>query len=244
METITSTQNNLVKEIAKLQTSKGRKELGQFVVEGLRACTTFIKNGYTPLYLFITEKIDSPKFDETETVLVTEQVMKKMSSASAPSGILAVFEIPANPSKELISAGLVMANVSDPGNMGTLIRSAAAFGYKTVVVVEGCDPYSPKVIQASAGSLPSVNMFIWSWKELIEAKQNLVLIALDAHGNKKPAEVYGNQNLFVVGNEAHGINPAWLKDCDKKVSLPMPGKTESLNAAVAGSLILALNAYN
>jgi TrmH family RNA methyltransferase len=242
MEIISSVSNNLVKAVVKLQTPKGRKEALQFIVEGQRACTTFIENGYDPVFIFITETIQNlpDQLNELEVTQVSGPVMKKMSNAVNPSGFLAVFEIPNNPTFTELSSGLVLSQISDPGNMGTLIRSAAAFGYKSVVVVEGCDPYSSKVLQASAGTLPLVKLFRWSWQELIENKHDLQLIALVAQDGQEPQAVTTPENLFVVGNEAHGIKPEWVKNCDQQITLPMLGNTESLNAAVAGSIVLAL----
>ncbi|MFS8506815.1 MAG: RNA methyltransferase [Candidatus Babeliales bacterium] len=237
---LSSVNNQLVKEVIKLKTVKGRQKATHFIVEGQRACSTFIQNGYTPVHLFATEKnLDYAEKLFNNTLLVTEALFQKMSSAKTPSGILALFAIPNTVNNKKLSAGLVLADIADPGNMGTLIRSAAAFNYKTVVIVGGCNPYSPKVLQATAGTLPLVNLFLFSWPELLQYKKDLRLTALVVKDGKSPQELKGNR-LFVVGNEARGINPVYLKDCDDLVTLPMPGNTESLNAAVAGSLILAL----
>ena len=109
--------------------------------------------------------------------------------------------------------------------MGTLIRSAAAFGHTSVVIIDGCDPFSPKVIQATAGTLPLVNLFIWSWQELQHYKFKLKLIGLVVKDGKTPQELNFNDVLFVIGNEAHGIPEEWVKECNELLTLPMPGKT-------------------
>jgi RNA methyltransferase, TrmH family len=124
--------------------------------------------------------------------------------------------------------------------MGTLIRSCAAMNYKTVVCIKGTDPWSPKVVQASAGTIGMVNIFQVTWDELIQNKQNLNLCALVVSGGNKPQDIDLSNTLLVVGSEAHGIPDEWLGQCEQKLTLPMPGKTESLNAAVAGSIALYL----
>lgn len=174
--------------------------------------------------------------------LVTEPVMNKMSPSVTPSGILGVFEIPKNPPLTSLSDGIVLAHIADPGNMGTLIRTAAAMNVSSVVIVDGVDPYSPKVIQASAGCLALVNLFCIDWKTLVHgAKQaQLTLVALVVTGGQNPEKISLKKSLLVVGSEAYGIPGEWLKDCNQAMTLPMPGKTESLNAAIAGSIALYL----
>lgn len=243
MKEIHSVQNELIKETVKLKTAKGRKQAGKFVVEGERSCRTFIEQGFVPSVLFATEsmhKVAHTLFLEN-SVLVPGHVMKKISSATTPSGLLAVFEIPPVPDPKHLSSGLVLVGINNPGNMGTLIRSCAAFGYKSIVVVEGCDPYCPKTIQATAGTLPFVQVFKLRWQELLAYKKDFELVALVVQDGKPPQLVTNAKTLFVIGSEAHGIRPEWLAQCDQKISIPMPGKTESLNASVAGSIALAIH---
>ncbi len=167
--------------------------------------------------------------------------MEKMSTTKTPSGYLAVFTIPPKP-QPTFERGIVLANITDPGNMGTLIRSATAMNVKTVVIVDGVDPWSPKVVQASAGTVGSVALLECSWQELLTYKQDKQLCAFVVKNGKTPQELELNDMLLVIGNEAHGISNDWLNDCEFTCTLPMPGNTESLNAAVAGSIALYLMA--
>lgn len=241
MKNISSVQNPLIKTICKLQTAQGRKQAKQFVVEGHRTVQTFIEHGYKPVYLFVTEKNKATlsKMDAIETFLVSDLVMNKISSAVNPSGILCIFAMPKNPEPAQLGSGLVLANITDPGNMGTLIRSAAAFGAQSVVIIDGCDVFSPKVLQATAGALPLIKLFIWNWQELLQNKKNLELCALVVTDGTNPEKITKN-SLLVVGNEAHGLPAEWANSCDQKITLPMTGNTESLNAGVAGSIALYL----
>ncbi len=241
MKEIYSTQNDLIKQIVTLQTPKGRETHREFIVEGLRACLGFIESGYIPTLFFITDH-SIPKalhnVPRNIFIFVSPEVMQKMSATKSASGMLAVFPLPHAADPKTLTSGLVLGNSADPGNMGTLIRSCAAFGYKSVVVIGGCDPFSPKVVQASAGALALVTIFEWTWEQLLEHKKNLHLAALVAKGGKTLQQIPQENILWVVGNESRGIEQDWLPSCDYLVTLPMPGNTESLNAAVAGSLAL------
>ncbi len=238
---ITSTTNPTIKQIVRLHTSKGRKDLQQCIAEGIRTIETLIKAGWQPSMLYATRELYQKACEQFSTATITEvsdAVMKKMSSAITPSGLLAVFALPSKPSPSLLDSGIVLAGVRDPGNMGTLIRTCAAFGKKSVVVIDGCDPFSPKVLQSSAGTIAYTNIFQWSWQELLHYKQRAELIALVAHNGQNPEQITAKNTLLVIGSEAHGIRPEWLSSCEQKVTIPMPGGTESLNAAIAGAVAM------
>ncbi len=244
MNEITSRNNQLVKDIVALHQTKKRKQMHQFIAEGIRTCTTLIQAGLQPINVFVT----SPLLNETKTliaeeniILVTDAVMKKISTARTPSGILILFPIPPMLPLTKLTSGIVLAQINDPGNMGTLIRSAAAMNKKTVAIIEGVDPWHPKVVQASAGAIGLVSIFQCSWQELIHNKGSLQLHALVTSQGKQPSKTRRDDTLLVIGNEAAGIPADWLESCDEKITLKMPGNVESLNAAVAGSIALYLS---
>jgi|SRR3972149_7531201 len=238
MNTILSRTNPEIKKIASLHQTKYRKQSGLFLAEGLRVITTLIQSGMQPAALYATERLKQDALDlYPESTLVADEVMEKISSARTPSGIVGVFAIPKSRPK-VTAPGLVMAQIADPGNMGTLIRSAAAMNIKHIVVVEGVDPWSPKVVQASAGTIGSVHVHQISWQELTAQKHQLCALVVD--GGKAPDQLDLKNYVLVIGSEAHGIKPEWLADCQEQLTLPMPGKTESLNAGVAGSIALYL----
>lgn len=246
MKTISSIQNQEVKDIAQLQTAKGRREQNKFIAEGIRVCSTLISSKVKLIQIYATHANKEYVYalaSEEKVTLVTEQVMNKISASSSPSGILGVFTIPKNPDLKNLTSGLVLSQISDPGNMGTLIRTCIAMGVKTLVKIEGADIWSPKVVQATAGTIGQVNIFEISWQELIKNKGSLKLCALVVFGGKNPQEIDFTDTLLVVGNEANGIPAEWVHDCQDKLTLPMPGNTESLNAAIAGSIALYL-AFN
>lgn len=241
MKSIVSRQNTEIKAIDALKNPKGRREQGRFVAEGLRTVET-LASAFTPLQIYVTEAFYAmhamPVRKELIT-LVAQSVMEKISSSGTPAGILGVFAIPKQPAQPL-APGLVLVDVTNPGNMGTLIRTAAAMGKKTVVLVSGTDVWSPKVVQATAGALAFVDIYCLSREELIAKKGSLPLCALIVRGGSSPEELDLRNALIVVGNEAQGLSGEWIAACEQRCTLSMPGNTESLNAAIAGSIALYL----
>ena len=243
MKDITSLYNPEIKKIVALHDKKGRIEQKLFIVEGARSIETFLSAQWHPVKVFVSrdfyERLPAWLHAVSVTV-VSDAVMRKISTSKTPSGVLALFKVPLARTLTSLEPGLVLAEVSDTGNMGTLVRTAAAFAVPSVVVVGGCDPWSPKVVQAAAGAHALLSVIELPWQEVVRLKNDLVLCALVVAGGKAPNEVDLCNTLLVVGSEAHGIPRPWLEECDALVSLPMPGRTESLNAAIAGSIALYL----
>lgn len=242
---IESIDNSLVKEISKLKDKKNRNINQLFIAEGERVIKTFLEAGFEPQYYFCVEEENKLW---SKAIITSQKVINKMSSLASPSGHIAVFKIPIYTDK-IISSGIVAAQINDPGNLGTLLRSTAAFGYKTAVLVESCDPWSPKVVQSSAGALTKLNLVILSWPDLINncQQQNIKLIGLVVDSDKfidNLVYVKLKKYLLVIGNEANGIPKTWLKNCAELVTIPMKNDIESLNAAVAGSIALFIMSKN
>lgn len=237
-KTITSATNPLIKNIARLHNAPERKKTNLCIIEGQRALSTALEK-LTLDIVFCTEKmlpIAQELADEDQIILISAAIMKKISTATAPSGLLGVVHIPKPPSEKLLSPGLVLAQIYDPGNMGTLLRTAVACKLSSVVIVGGCDPWSPKVVQATAGTSAHLNIFNWTWEKLLSAKEDLTLYGLVVHDGKSPQEIDPKKALLVIGSEAQGIPQEWIAQCATLITLPMPGEAESLNAAVAGSI--------
>ena len=244
MKIINSRQNPHVKTLVALRRATSRRTQGKFIAEGIRVVSALVSSGWQPLALYATEKMlhqAQALLDANGTpdllTCVTDHVMEKISTTKSSSGLLGVFTTPFSKVLKLTD-GLVLAKITDPGNTGTLIRTCAAMNRQTVIIVDGCDPWSPKVVQASAGTIGNVVVHEWDWDYLIARKGNATLNALVVKDGSQPQQSSNNQTLLVVGNEAHGIPNKWLEQCDTQTTLAMPGKTESLNAAVAGSIAL------
>jgi len=245
MRHILSRQNPEIKNVYALRLSKERTGQKLFIAEGTRAVITLLQSNAHVHTIYVTEKNlehISSHLNEKNICVVSSHVMEKISQAATPSGILGVFEMPPEPKPELLSCGMVLAHIGDPGNMGTLIRTAAAMNISSTVVVEGADPWSFKVVQSSAGFITHVNIFQWSWQQLIaHAKEhNLACAALVVSGGTTIETLSKERTLLVIGSEAHGIPQDWLAECTTQITLKMPGHIESLNAAIAGSIALYL----
>jgi RNA methyltransferase, TrmH family len=238
MSVITSLDNPLVKRLRRLHEVRHRRADGAFLVEGGRAIAAFLARGWLPTELIAAEEVDlPPSWAGHPVTRAAPAVLAKLSQASTPSGYLAAFALPPAPPLDPAAGGLVLHGIADPGNLGTLIRCAAAFAIKQVVLVGGADPYSHKVVQASAGELVMIDLHRY------EAEQGLAMLAggaaccaLVVRGGRDPQDLPKQPRWLVVGSEAHGLDAAALAACSEHVTLPMPGGTESLNAAMAGAI--------
>lgn len=241
MKSISSRTHQEVKALSALSQTKHRHTQQRFIAEGLRTISTIIAGGLEPEKIYIThEWIDtiSKNISPEKLVLISKSVLKKISQTTTPSGIVGVFPLQKKNITSLDS-GIILDNITNPGNMGTLIRTCAAMGKKTVCCINGVDPYNPKVVQASAGTITHVDIMQGSWSEVLAHRGSLSIYGLTPHAKNSFHSVTNKQALLVIGNEAHGIHPEHLTNCSL-YALDMPGNTESLNAAIAGSIAMYL----
>lgn len=233
---LASPDNPLAKRLTALHTATGRRETGLCLVEGRRAIEGCLAAGWRPAHLLLRENIVIPDGWSMATI-ISERVAAKISAASTPSGYLAAFPIPDHGPVEVRAGGLVLVGVSDPGNVGTLIRTAAAFAVNQVVISGGADPYAPKAVQASAGAIAAVRVHRIASPAGVAG--GAALCALVPRGGSAPAGLPAGNRWLVVGGEAEGIPDDWLAACAERLTLPMPGAAvESLNAAVAGAVAM------
>ena len=236
---------NTIKQIASLRQQKFRKELGLFVVEGRKMTEELLHSDFETVGLYATEAFlsDHPSFAEAETV--SEVQMEQMSGQDTPPGILAVVKIPQQ-GEIRTSSRLVLAldGIANPGNMGTLIRTAEWFGIHDVVCSSDCvELWNPKVVQATMGSLFRVK--VWA-TNLVDYLQKAKI-----EGNAVYGALLEGEDLFqmqakpegilVIGSESHGIRADVLPYITHPITIPRAGGsvTESLNAAVAGAILMA-----
>lgn len=236
---------NTIKQIASLRQQKFRKELGLFVVEGRKMTEELLASNFETVGLYATETFlaDHPFFGNAETV--GDVPMQQMSGQDTPPGILAVVRIPQQGEiKTTSSLVLALDGIANPGNMGTLIRTAEWFGIRDVVCSADCvELWNPKTVQATMGSLFRVK--VWSTDLPAYLKQAKM------EGRAIYGALLDGENLFqmqakpegilVIGSESHGIRKDVLPCITHPVTIPRVGgsATESLNAAVAGGIIMA-----
>ena len=236
---------NTIKQVASLRQLKFRKELGLFVVEGRKMVEELLHSRFETagLYATVAFLADNPSFAKAE--IASKVQMQQMSGQDTAPGILAVVRIPEQGDVK-ISSRFVLAldGITNPGNMGTLIRTAEWFGISDVVFSMDCvELWNPKTVQATMGSLFRVKV----WKTDLAA----YLQKAKSEGKAIYGALLEGENLFqlkakpegviVIGNESHGIRPEVLPCITHPVTIPRGGgsATESLNAAVAGAIILA-----
>jgi TrmH family RNA methyltransferase len=238
---ITSLQHPLVKHLVKLRIdSSHRYECQALILEGVKpiqeVSTHITKLLYTPAYASVALSLSGEKWQ------VTEAILQKISGMSSPEGIVAEIRMPPFVSLDNARHILALDGISDPGNMGTLLRTALALGWETIYFLpESCDPFNEKVLRAARGAHfkltlakgTALQLHQWVDKERIQA------LLADIQG-KAPEEVpMASRRLLVLGNEAHGASVEVRNFC-QSVTIPMAGEMESLNVAIAGGILLYL----
>lgn len=258
MEIITSVNNQRVKDVANLKQKKYRTETGAFFAEGLRAVIEAVQFADLSELFFIkteenklTEIIKTAEEKGVRLYCVDEKVMAKLSDTKAPQGVLAVIKMPKDRLQKLRPGTVsdnnapvvILDRVQDPGNLGTIIRTADAVGALGIILLEGCvDAFSPKVVRASMGSLfhlPVIQdvfpeeALTWCYRHGYEPAAT----ALKNAQNMYKADL-SKKMAFIFGNEANGVAEELQAAAETRLFIPMAGQAESMNVAMAAGIIL------
>jgi len=239
-----------IKLINSLAFAKYRRQHGLFVVEGTSSLLDFLNSEMTLESLYATGKWIEKHQNELEgihPVEAEEKELKKISFLKTPPEVVAVFKIPGWEDfdlKNMTGLLLMLDDIQDPGNMGTIIRTADWFGIDTIVSSPAsANPFNPKVVQASMGSLSRVKVYTADLEEMLKNRPDYLKTFGAVLDGKPLNEVAKPQTgIIVIGNEAHGISKELLRLIDVKITIPRyPAKNgpsaESLNAAVATAII-------
>ena len=261
---ITDTKSGPVQFIQSLTKKKSRDEHRCFLLEGLRAVLEALEEKD-----FVREVVISQSFKATEeysrvlslvqknkvrVTYVSDKVFALISDTKTPQGIGCVCHY-LEPKRVRISDDiaeidkdvkniLLLEDVRDPGNLGTMIRTAAAAGFDAIILLEGCvDIYNSKVTRSTVGCMFHIDLIqnLPNTKAVVDALKKAGFTLYAAHprgGSCAIGEKFSQKNVIVIGNEANGITTAMLHHCDKLLTIPMPGGTESLNASVAAALMI------
>ena len=231
--------NNEIKLIKKLKDKKYRKSEGLFLVEGSKICEEVLNSNYQIKYTLTSNEF---KYNDFPNVCIVDyDVIDTISTTDTPQDIVCVVHIPHQQSDFPKGNSLILDNLQDPGNIGTLIRSAIAFGFEDIYFIDCPDIYSEKVVRSSMGGIFKINAHILSHQQLIDNKSQICDILLSTTLN---SDILGENRLpkqrigVIIGNEGNGISDALISASDMAVTLPMSGKVESLNAGVAGSIMM------
>ena len=239
-----------VKLIQSLKQQKFRKEHGLFVVEGRKMVEELLQSNMETLCLFATERflLDYEIQDE-RLEIASEVQMAQMSSQDTPPGILAVVKIPE--SKAIHDDGIVLAldGIANPGNLGTIIRTAEWFGIKQIVCSEDCvELWNPKVIQATMGSVFRMNVVNTDLSHYLSVakKSGKAVYGALLEGENLFEKKHWEDGVIVIGSESHGIRNNILPLITHPITIPRAkgSLTESLNASMAAGIILATYAMH
>ena len=246
MEVITSKENSNIKHARALLDKKHRIETGHFLLEGKKFVSDAITSGYKIEKLFVDSAAGN-KFDsiiasvDAPVFFVEPNVFKSLCDTQTPQGIIAELALPFLGAYKYKKGDrlLVLDRISDPGNMGTIIRSAKATGFEYIFAIDCVDVYSPKVVRSSAGAVLSANIYPVEEKAIISycAKHNITLLVADMYGENIYDLNLDGDYAVVIGNEGHGVSDSFVSS-GKLIKLPMKPGIESLNAGVSASVIM------
>ncbi|WP_052807267.1 TrmH family RNA methyltransferase [Risungbinella massiliensis] len=248
-----STQNDHVKRWKKLQTRKGREKANSMLIEGEHLLSEALKSPHITISHIIVEgdsqEIVSsylkrfPTISDFPIFLLSPSLFRQIAETESPQKIMAEISLPK--SDMIVSADgfyLLLDRIQDPGNLGTLLRTAQAVGVTQVIVGKGTvDPYNGKVVRSSMGAILHVPLAQEDLKEVILCLQQhkISVVGTSLHTEIMYDEAdYSSGCAILLGNEGQGVDPALQEMVDQTVRIPMPGGTESLNVAIAGGLLL------
>ncbi len=235
---ITSLNNSLIKETAKLKTKKMREETGLFLAEGEHLVKEAKAHGCLKQVFVRKEAAD--KYDYKDRILISDEIMKKLSDTVSLLDIVGVCYKPKE--KEICSNKiLILDNIQDPGNLGTLIRTAISFGYKDIIAsLDTVDVYNEKVLRSTQGAIFQMNYLRKDLTEFIpELKNRGYKVYGTALENAIELHTYAKEEkmALILGNEGNGMRKEILKLTDSNIFIEIEG-FESLNVAVAGAIVM------
>lgn len=256
MTRLTGSQNPLIKEVRALKSKSGREEKGLYLIEGIRFVTEALKENIELRYVMFSETYLSDRGSQDllrsieesslDSYVIPDSLFASISDTQTPQGILAILNLERKQLKDTELAGellVILDTIKDPGNLGTIIRTADAAGCGGVIVPDGCvDVYNPKVLRSTMGSIFHVPVCHCS--NIAEAmnttrKCGFKLCASHLEGSISiyDADLSGKVAL-IIGSEAEGIGDKTAEEADILIRIPMGGRAESLNAAVAAGIMI------
>lgn len=245
MERVTSRQNSAIQHIKKLASNrKYRRQAGEFLCEGPKMWAEAVRWGWSVSTLLTSEESVLLECEGTpaRSMLVSPELLAYAADTETPQKLLFTCRMPELP--EALPGGrlLVLDGVQDPGNVGTVWRTADAFGADALVLLPGCaDPWSPKVVRATMGACFRLPVLSCTLEELITllADGSIPLYATALRENTQDIRTVGlDRAAVVIGSEGAGVSAGVLAQCEKTLKIPMRERCESLNAAMAAGIVL------
>lgn len=240
---LTSLQHPLVKHLYKLKANRDyREEHGHVLLEGFKMVSEVCQNRTAEHVLVRDRSLVPPGIKAKEIVEVSEEILAKISGTPSPEGIIAEVPIPACVSLNGKKRVLALDGINDPGNLGTLLRTALTFGWDAVFLFHDCcDPYNDKALRAAKGATFHLPISMGTWTELQAHadQEKLPLFAADLKGKATTEIRFPSTLILVLGSEAHGLSHEARELC-QPVTIPQTGTMDSLNVAVAGGILMYL----
>ncbi len=227
---ITSINNQLIKDTTKLHQKKHRDKTGHFLVEGFHLYEEALKSGNIETIFTTDESIAGDN-----VVTVTQQVLEKLTQTKNPQPILTICKKIYN--RELSDKILILEEVQDPGNLGTLMRSALAFGFNTIVLDNTVDIYNDKVLRSTQGAIFNISIIESNTLDFMENNRDYVYYGTEMFGTDLLTISKQNKVAIILGNEGSGLSKKVLEKTTQNITIKMQ-ETESLNVGVAGSIIM------
>lgn len=224
-------------DIKNLKDKKFRREHALFMVEGNKFCADLLNSDIEIVYT-ITSNKNLTGFPNI--CVVSEKMLSSLATTKTNQDTICVCKIKEYGIKP-IGNSLILDNLQDPGNVGTLVRSAVAFGFEDIYLVGGADPYSEKVIRSSAGTILKARLHVCGFETIKANKTNIadILIVADMDGESiNKIRLPKGKIAVIIGNEGQGVSDEFISIANTKISIPMMPYVESLNAGVAGSIIM------
>lgn len=249
---IRSRQNARVKRLRQAFANKGPTDGGLVMIEGEHLVQEAIRSGLAMEAVFVREDAAAKSRSilrelpgGCEVNVLSPEVFDSAVETESPQGIAAFVQTPKHDLEKVLTRAervIVLDGVQDPGNVGTIVRSAEAFGAGAVIGLAGTASFwNFKAVRASAGSIFRVPVFVMAEAEAHEAlrKNKFQFVATIARGGEAPDDIaWSRKTALLIGSEGRGLSQQWMKRANAKITLPMRGTVESLNAAVAASLLL------
>ncbi len=237
---LTSKNNPLIKETAALKEKKARKERGMFLVEGRKMAVECLKSNFEIDRVFVSESYEGElPFAEEKLVCVSDDALRFLSDEKTPQGVVCRVKIPDYSLAPPKGKCLFLDGVSDPGNVGAIIRTANAAGYEEIYLAEECaDPYSPKSVRASMSGVFFTKLYRGSREEILSVLDGVPIVVADMGGVNVFTFQAPSTFALAIGNEANGISRQTFAKAAHTVKIPMQATQESLNAAVSAGIIM------
>jgi len=240
---VSSKNNPIIKKYSSLKIKKFREKYGLFLIEGEKMVREAVKSGVKIENIILSEGYSGEKYC-SDPVIVPEFIFSYIADEKTPQGIMAAAQIPQSGLREPAESALLLDGLQDPGNLGTIIRTANAAGYKEVYLVNCADPYSPKCVRSAMSGLFFAKLFLGGREEVLNLFSGVPIISADMSGEDIFSFSPPKKFVLAIGNEGNGLSDEVRQKSLYTVKIPMDATAESLNAGVSAGIAMYILKHN